>query len=451
MSGDPASSSLGGQIILIVVLTLINAFFAAAEMAIVSVNRTKIETEAENGDKKAKALLGVMNDSSGFLATIQVAITFAGFLSSASAATSMAGLLAPLFGDVSWAEQASVILITVVLSYISLVFGELYPKQIALAKAEQLAKASIGPVKAVRAFLRPFVWLLSTSTNLLVKITPVDLTTNDSQMTRDEMLGVIEKSRKTGVIDPDEYSMLEGIINFNDKMAREVMVPRTDAFMIDINDPDTENIDLILNQPYSRIPVYKEDKDIIVGMLHIKNILKTARDNGFEKLKLADVMSKPMFVPETITIDELLLEMQRTHQQMAVLLDEYGGVVGLATIEDLLEEIVGEIDDESDSTETLYSKISDRKYVIAGKMPLSDFNDQFDTELENDDVDTIAGFVITELGTIPTNGQHLNVVLENGMTLTTGMMQSSRLENVTLTLPEPKDPDESEDNETDEE
>lgn len=445
MSGDPASSSLGGQILLIVILTLVNAFFAAAEMAIVSVNRTKIETETENGDKKAKSLLGVMNDSSGFLATIQVAITFAGFLSSASAATSMASLLAPLFGNASWAEQVSVIIITIILSYVSLVFGELFPKQIALAKAEEVAKASVGPVKVVRAFLRPFVWLLSASTNLLVKLTPVDLASEDNKMTRDEMLSVIERSRKTGALNPDEYNMLEGIINFNDTMAREVMVPRTDAFMVDINDSNSKNIDEILSQPYSRIPVYKEDKDSIVGIVHIKNILKTARESGFEDLQLADVMSKPMFVPETITIDDLLLEMQRTHQQMAVLLDEYGGVVGIATIEDLLEEIVGEIDDESDSTETLFSKVGDRTYVIAGKMSLSEFNDQFKTDLENDDVDTIAGFVITELGAIPSDGQHLKVTLENGMILTTGTMQGSRMENVTLTLPEEhEDVDDSE-------
>ncbi|WP_461219152.1 hemolysin family protein [Lapidilactobacillus salsurivasis] len=435
MSGDPASSSLGGQILLIAILTLVNAFFAAAEMAIVSVNRTRIETEASDGDKKAQSLLQVMNDSSSFLATIQVAITFAGFLSSASAATSMAKLLTPLFGDASWGPQVSVIVITIILSYISLVFGELFPKQIALAKAEQVAKMSVGPIKFVRGFMRPFVWLLSASTNLLVKITPADLSTTDSQVTRDEMLSVIEKSRKTGVINPDEYNMLEGIINFNDIMAREVMVPRTDAFMIDINDTDSENIDLILDQPYSRVPVYREDKDIVVGVLHIKKILQQAREVGFDNLKLAEIMTQPLFVPETITINELLLEMQKTHQQMAILLDEYGGVVGLATIEDLIEEIVGDIDDESDATETLFSKVNEHKYVIAGKMPLSDFNDQFSTNLENDDVDTIAGFVITELGTIPQNGQHLQVKLDNGMILTTGLVQGSRLENLTLELP----------------
>ncbi|MFD1411093.1 hemolysin family protein [Lapidilactobacillus gannanensis] len=448
MSGDPASSSLGGQILLIVILTFVNAFFAAAEMAIVSVNRNKIEAEASDGDKRAKSLLQVMNDSSSFLATIQVAITFAGFLSSASAATSMAKLLAPVFGTASWAEQASVIIITIILSYISLVFGELFPKQIALAKAEQVAKLSVGPVKFVRGFLRPFVWLLSASTNLLVKVTPVDLSTADNQVTRDDMLSVIEKSRKTGVINPDEYNMLEGIINFNDIMAREVMVPRTDAFMVDINDPDSDNIDRILAQPYSRVPVYQEDKDVIVGILHIKNILQKAHSTGFDHLKLADIMTAPMFVPETVNINELLLEMQKTHQQMAILLDEYGGVVGLATIEDLIEEIVGEIDDESDATETLFTKVNDHRYVIAGKMPLSDFNDQFGTNLENDDVDTIAGFVITELGTIPTNGNHLQVTLANGMVLTTGVVRGSRLENVTLEIPaEPVViPEEPEDN-----
>ena len=436
MSGDPGTGSLSGQILLIVVLTAVNAFFAAAEMAIVSVNRKRIEQEAQQGDKKAQALLGVMNDSSSFLATIQLAITFAGFLSSASAATSLTQLIKPMFGNAAWAEEVSLVMITLILSYVSLVFGELYPKQISLARSEQVAKLTIGPVKIVRFVMRPLVWLLSISTQVLVKLTPLDLTPEQNKMTRDEMIAVIQDSRKTGVINPDQYSMLEGIITFNDKMAREVMVPRTDAFMIDILDSDEENLDEILQQPYSRIPVYREEKDQVVGVIHIKKILQAARHSGFHDLKIAAIMSDPLFVPETISINDLLLEMQKTHQQLAILLDEYGGVVGLATIEDLLEEIVGDIDDETDQVTPLLTKLSATSYRIAGKMPIADFNDVFHTTLYSDDVDTIAGFIITLLGTIPTDGEQRTVKLENGMTFTTGKVQGSRLETVLLTLPE---------------
>ncbi|APT18901.1 hemolysin [Amylolactobacillus amylotrophicus DSM 20534] len=441
MNGDPGAGSLGGQILLIVILTLINAVFAAAEMAIVSVNRNKLETEANDGDKKAKTLLSVMSQSTNYLATIQVAITFAGFLSSASAATNLAQFLEPLFGGASWAREVSIVVITVALSYVSLVFGELYPKQIAISRSESVAKATVGLVRVVGIFLRPFVWLLSASTNLLMKVTPIDFTDNQDDITREEMLSLIETSRKKGVIGLDEFHMLEGIITFNDKMAREVMVPRTDAFMIDIEDDKQENLDAILDQPYSRIPVYRGDKDKIVGVIHIKTILKIARRDGFGNLKLEDSMASPLFVPETIMIDELLVEMQKTQMQMAVLLDEYGGVVGIATIEDLLEEIVGDIDDESDHSETLYNKINENQYVIAGKMPIDDFNEVFETEIDVSDVDTIAGFAITELGMIPSNSAKLKIPLENGMILTTGRVKGSRLETLTLDVPEDEDGD----------
>lgn len=434
MSGD--GGSVTGQIILIVILTMVNAIFAAAEMAIVSVNRGRIESEAKAGDKKAQKLLKVMNNSSKFLATIQVAITFAGFLSSASAATSLAKYLTPIFRGAPWANEASVVVITIILSYITLVFGELFPKQIALQRAEAVAKLTVVPVQVVGVITRPFVWLLSASTNLLLKIVPIDFTEEEDKMTRDEMLSIIEKSRKTGIIAPDEFHMLEGIISFSDKMAREVMVPRTDAFMVDIEDGSSDNITAILNKPYSRVPVYKADKDKVIGVVHIKNILRAAHHKGFSAVDLADVMIEPLFVPETMTIDDLLLEFQKTQQQLAILLDEYGGVVGLVTIEDLLEEIVGEIDDESDHAQKLINKVNDREYVILGKVPLDTFNDYFKTKIDHPDVDTIAGYMITKLGLIPTNKQHVKVTLNEGIELYSGRMNGSRLETIIVKLPE---------------
>ncbi|MCD2255194.1 HlyC/CorC family transporter [Lactobacillus sp. CC-MHH1034] len=439
MSGDGGSAT--GQIILIIILTMVNAFFAAAEMAIVSVNRGKIQSEADAGDKKALKLIGVMNNSSRFLATIQVAITFAGFLSSASAATSLAGYLTPLLGDIPAAHEIAVVLITIALSYVSLVFGELFPKQVALSKAEAVAKFTVRPVQIVGYAMRPFVWLLSASTNLLLKIVPIDFSKESDQMTRDEMLSVIQNSRKTGIIAPDEFEMLSGIISFSDKMAREVMVPRTDAFMVNLDDDDQKNIVQILSEPYSRVPVYQGEKDTVVGLVHIKNILRMAHEVGFDTLKLADVMTEPLFVPETMTIDDLLLEFKKTQQQMAILLDEYGGVVGLVTIEDLLEEIVGEIDDESDQAEQLVTPLSETEFVVLGKMPLDDFNAYFHTDIDNPDVDTIAGYMITELGVIPTNHQRLELVLPNDIHLFTEKMDGSRLETIVVKRPESVTPD----------
>ncbi len=437
MNPDPGSP-VWGQLLLILILTLVNAFFAAAEIALVSLSRVKMEEQANKGDKKARVLVQVLGHSNQFLATIQVAITFAGFLSSASAATTIAGRLAPLLGNAAWTKEAAVLIVTIVLSYVSLVFGELYPKQVALHRAEAIAKITVQPVRIVGILLRPFVWLLSMSTSLLMKLTPIDFSETEPKLTREEMVHMIESGKSAGVLETDEYEMLEGIITLNKKMAREVMVPRTDAFMIDICADNDQNIDAILAQPFSRIPVYRDDKDQVVGVVHIKNLLKEARQKGFQAMQIEAVMKEPLFVPETITIDDLLFEMKRTQQQMAILLDEYGGVVGLATIEDLLEEIVGEIDDESDKAEELYQKIDAQHYTVMGSMPINEFNSAFNTDIQVTDVDTIAGFVITEIGAIPVSGHPETIELPGGMSLTTGSVSGSRLIDLQLTLPEPE-------------
>ncbi|KRO16707.1 transporter [Lacticaseibacillus saniviri JCM 17471 = DSM 24301] len=423
---------------LIVILTLINAFFAAAEIAVVSSSKVKMEAQAKAGDKRAKALLKVMGNSGTFLATIQVGITFAGFFASASAATTLAGRLAPVFGDAPWAREVAILIVTILLSYVSLVFGELYPKQLALQMTERVAKFSVTPIRWLSAIMRPFIWLLSISTKALMKLTPIEFNNDQDTMTRDEMVSMIETGKKSGALEDDEYEMFEGIISLNKTMAREVMVPRPDAFMIDADDSDADNIDAILSEIYSRIPVFKEDKDHIVGIVHIKNLLKQARQIGFEHLKIEDVMTEPLFVPETISVDDLLTAMRVKQQQMAILLDEYGGVVGLVTIEDLIEEIVGDIDDESDQADLTYTKTGERTYLVAGRMTISDFNDAFGTQLEDPDVDTIAGYVITQLGAIPSNHHQETLFIGDGLKITTGRVEGSRLLNVHLELPEHK-------------
>ncbi len=262
---------------------------------------------------------------------------------------------------------------------------------------------------------------------------------NKGEDKRGHLVNEIEHLHKYKEITDNEFSMLEGILDFQDKMVREVMVPRPDAFMVDAAIPFQDNLDEILRQPYSRIPVYMKDKDKIVGIIHIRTVLRKARKIGFESLDYDNVMSEPLFAPETAELGELLVEMQQTQRQLAILLDEYGGVVGLATIEDLIEEIVGDIDDEVDHAEILFNKISENKYVIYGKMPLDDFNEEFKTNLEMDDVDTIAGYLITKLGIIPAKGEKLSVTLDNGMVLTTGRMKGSRLLTILLTVPEKVD------------
>ncbi|AWM75001.1 hemolysin family protein [Lactobacillus kullabergensis] len=261
--------------------------------------------------------------------------------------------------------------------------------------------------------------------------------TNDEE-TREHLITEIEDLHKNKKISDNEFSMLNAVLDFQGRMVREVMVPRIDAFMVDCQDSLQDHLKEILREPYSRIPVYQHDKDKIVGIIHIRTVLRKAWEKGFDKITYDDVMNPPLFAPETTELSELLVEMQQTQQQLAILTDEYGGVVGIATIEDIIEEIVGNIDDEVDQTEVLVHQIAPNKFVIYGKMPLDDFNEQFGTDLEMEDVDTIAGYMITKLGIIPAKGEKLSVKLDNGMVLTTRRMMRSRLMTVLLTIPEAK-------------
>ena len=261
--------------------------------------------------------------------------------------------------------------------------------------------------------------------------------TNDEE-TREHLITEIEDLHKDKKISDNEFSMLNAVLDFQGRMVREVMVPRIDAFMVDCQESLQDHLKEILREPYSRIPVYQRDKDKIVGIIHIRTVLRKAWEKGFDKITYDDVMNPPLFAPETTELRELLVEMQQTQQQLAILTDEYGGVVGIATIEDIIEEIVGNIDDEVDQTEVLVHQLAPNKYVIYGKMPLDDFNEQFGTDLEMEDVDTIAGYMITKLGIIPAKGEKLSVKLDNGMVLTTRRMMRSRLMTVLLTIPEAK-------------
>ncbi|WP_099221787.1 hemolysin family protein [Listeria costaricensis] len=409
MSPDPESQQIIVQLILILVLTLLNAFFASAEMALVSLNKNRIRNQAEDGDKKAILLTKLIDDPSNFLATIQVCITLAGFFSSASAATSIATRLEVYLGGSSFAKELSIILVTIVLSYITLVFGELYPKRIALQKSEAIARFSVRPIIVVGYVLRPFVKLLSFSTNILVKLTRMDKGDSEEKMTREEMQKMMEAGTKDGILEAEELSMLQGVFELDNKYAREAMVPRTDAFMID-GEMDSEALcDLLLSENYSRVPVYLNDADSVYGILHMKDYFAEARKVGFENVDVKSLVKEAYFAPETIFIDDLLKNMRKTRNQIAILMDEYGGVAGIITIEDLLEEIVGDIDDEYDEITNEFTKINDHLYIMDGKLSIDDFCEMLDVEIPAKGVDTIAGFVLTLLGDIPDEGSQVEV------------------------------------------
>ena len=396
---DPGSQDLILQFVLLFVLTLLNAFFSATEMSMVSLNRSRVEQKAEEGDKKYIRLLKVLENPNHFLSTIQVGITLITILSGASLADDLGKVIASWMGNTETARAMASFLSLAFLTYISIVFGELYPKRIAMNLKDSLAIRTAPIVILLGEIVSPFVWLLSASTNLVSRLTPMQFDDADEEMSRDEIAYMLAKSETS--LDADEIEMLQGVFSLDELMARELMVPRTDAFMVDIQDDTREIIESILKQNFSRIPVYDDDKDKIVGVLHTKRLLDAGFRDGFDNIVLRKILQEPLFVPETIFVDDLLRQLRNTQNQMAILLDEYGGVAGIVTLEDLLEEIVGEIDDETDKAEQFVREIGEHTYIVLGTMTINEFNDYFDVDLESDDVDTIAGYYLTGVGNIP--------------------------------------------------
>ncbi|MBP6170695.1 MAG: HlyC/CorC family transporter [Streptococcus sp.] len=408
---DPGSQTIYLQLSILFLLTLFNAFFSASEMALVSLNRSRVEQKAAEGEKKFVRLLSVLENPNNFLSTIQVGITFISILSGASLANDLGAVFAKWMGNSATAQTAGYWLALAMLTFVSIVLGELYPKRIAMNMKENLAVVTAPVIIFLGKIVSPFVWLLSASTNLISRITPMNFDDADEQMTRDEIEYILTKSEQT--LDAEEIEMLQGIFNLDEMMAREVMVPRTDAFMVNIEDDINVIMTEILRQNFSRIPVYEGDKDNIIGLIHIKKILAESFTNGFDQLNIRRIMQEPLFVPETIFVDDLLKSFRNTQNQMAILLDEYGGVSGIVTLEDLLEEIVGEIDDETDKTEIFVREIAENTFIVQGSMTLNDFNEYFNLDLSSDDVDTIAGFYLTGLGTIPSQDEKEAYELDN--------------------------------------
>lgn len=409
---DPSSQNLLFQILLLIILTVLNAFFAASEMSLVSLNRARVEQKAEEGDKKYIRLVKVLDKPNNFLSTIQVGITFISLLQGASLSASLGKVIASWFGNSATAQTASSIISLIFLTYIAIVLGELYPKRIAMNLKDNFAIYSAPVIVGLGKVVSPFVWFLSASTNLLSRMTPMTFDDADEKMTRDEIEYMLTNSEET--LEQDEIEMLQGVFSLDELMAREVMVHRTDAFMVDINDDPQEIIKEILKKNFSRIPVYDDDKDKVLGLIHTKKLLEVGFNNGFENISLRRILQEPLFVPETIFVDDLLKELRRTQNQMAILLDEYGGVSGLVTLEDLLEEIVGEIDDETDQAEVEVREIDKDTYIVLGTMTLNDFNEHFETELESDDVDTIAGYYLTGVGNIPSQEEKESFEVDSG-------------------------------------
>ena len=412
---DPEPMSLVSQFILILVLTLLNAFFASAEMAIVSVNRNRIKMLADDGNKKASLLVDLLEEPNKFLSTIQVGITLAGFFSSASAATGISEVIGASLSQlgIPYAQSISLVVITLLLSYVTLVFGELVPKRIALQKSEQMAMLSVRPIVFVSKFAKPFVKLLSLSTNLLLRVIGMSDTDLEEKVSREEIKSLVDAGEEYGVINQIEKEMINSIFDFDDKLAKEVMTPRTEVYMINSKLP--LSIEELLEENYSRIPVYEGDMDNIIGILYLKDFLHEAYQVGFENVGIKKLLHRPYFVPECKNIDQLFKELQKSKNHLAVLIDEYGGFSGIVTIEDLIEEVMGDINDEYDDDDPVIRKIDNDTYIVNGLISIKELNDKLQLNLdeETEDYDTLGGFLINQIDYIPSETEECMVEYEN--------------------------------------
>ncbi len=422
MVTDPDSTRIISQLMIIAILTTINAFFASAEMAIVSINKNRLRLLIEEGNKKAVLLQKLMNEPTKFLSTIQVGITFAGFFSSAYAATGISGDLGLLLSylNIPYSRDLALILVTLILSYFTLVLGELYPKRLALKKSEAIALFSVKPVLFFLKLTAPFVKLLTISTNLLIRITGLNNDALEEKVSREEIRSLVEVGQEHGAINETEKDMIDSIFEFDNKLAEEVMTPRTEVYLIDINDPLSEYVDELLKEKHSRIPVFEEDSDNIIGVLHMTDFIIEAHRVGFTNVDIRSILRPAYFVPERKNIDDLFKDLQRHKKQMAILIDEYGGFSGIVTMVDLIEEVMGKIeDDDTEDLDADIKKIDNNTYLVKGRLPVEELNKRLFLDLEEDseDYDTLGGLLIMLLGFIPDDDKeytlkHKNVVFK---------------------------------------
>ncbi|WP_249284466.1 hemolysin family protein [Luoshenia tenuis] len=413
MSPDPIWS----QLLLQVVLIALNAFFAATEIAVISLNENKLRHQAEQGDKKAKQMLRMVQTPAGFLSTIQIGITLAGFLASAFAAENFSDKLVQFLvkdcGFTVLPEQTldviSIIVITLILSYFTLVLGELVPKRVAMKRSEKVARAASGVIHFLSVVMKPIVWLLSVSTNGVLRLMRIDPAEKEEAVTEEEIRLMVDIGQERGTIAADEREMIDNIFEFNNTTAEEIMIHRTDMSVIGLDDTPADILALIEETGLSRFPVYGEDIDDIRGIVSTRQFLLNQRHEN--PLPLSKIMRPAYFVPESVRADILFREMQKTKTHLAIVVDEYGGTSGLVTMEDLLEEIVGNIYDEFDPQDVQeLQPLAENLWRVSGGIDLESLGEALEMELPTEEeYDTLGGLVFSQLTAIPEDGSRVTV------------------------------------------
>jgi putative hemolysin len=398
-------------------LILVGGFFAASEIALITVKRHRLNQLIGEGSRAARTAKRVTDDPSRFLATIQIAITFLGFLAAAVGAVSLSGSLAGLIGLIPFLRDAaggiSFVLVTLFIALASIIVGELVPKTLALTFADRFALVVAPAIGLLDRLLSPIVWLVSSFSNVLVRLLGGSERPQAGYLSTEELKMLVETGSETGGIEKDEKEMIHGVIELGETQVHEVMVPRIGIQAIEVNDAIDEVLDMIIRAGHSRLPVYDESLDNVVGILYAKDLLPYLKRNGGEtpQIDIRKIARPPVYVPETMAVDELLHQMQATKRHIAIVVDEYGGTAGLITLEDVVEEIVGEIQDEYDREESLVEPIDSdgqRAFRLDGRVSMDDLRDLFDLpdaeEEDEEAYDTVGGFIVHRVGRIPLPG-----------------------------------------------
>ena len=451
LSAQDSAGELTVKLVLLTVLILVNAFFAMSEIAIISLNDAKMEKMADEGHKKAKLVLKLTSNSTKFLSTIQIGVTLAGFLSSASAATSFAEMLTDAITKVVDVPQSviapvSVVVITLIISYFSLVFGELAPKRIGMQVPEKVAFAVVKPLLVISKITTPFVKFLSLSTNAVVRVLGFDPNADEEVVTEEEIRMMVDVGGEKGVIEDTQKEMINNIFEFDDLDAGDIMTHRTDVIAADINTVTLDEfMGLAIEYGRSRIPLYDEDIDNIVGIVYVKDLLKYVGKEVKAKGTLKNIMREPYFIPETKACGELFKEMSSRKIQMAVVVDEYGGTAGILTLEDIVEAIMGNIQDEYDQEDEEISKIDDNTFTVDGTIDIEEIDELIGKALPEGDYETLAGFIMDELQCIPKDGEMNEVIFEN-VKFTVLKVDDKRIEKIKVEItPVVEQDDESDD------
>ena len=397
-------------ILLVIVFTLLNGFFSGSEMAFINADEKKLEKQAEEGDRKAKLALTLNRNQNRVLAVVQVAITLIGTLNSAFATSGLSEYLTPYFG-----QQGAAIVISLVVTLLTLIFGELLPKSIGQAVPESFSRIASTFINLVYIVFKPVVWFLTKALSFFQSLLPIDFSNQEDILSFSTIREIVVQGGEQGVLESEEVGMMQGVLKLNRRNAREVMVPRRQTLLIDINKEKSENHEVIVHTIYSRLPVYDDDPDNIIGFLLVKDYLRAVTLAGdFNEVDIRDLVHDPLIVPETLMLDDLFEQIQMTSSHIAIVKDEYGQTSGIITLEDIIEEIVGEIYDEYDNElhAEMVEEIDDSSWVVNGLMNINDFNERFNTILTSNEVDTMGGYFTLKAQIIPSSERLGTVIRE---------------------------------------